>query len=156
VAIRLHLTYVSSTGTRSRIEGPEGGGVSFGEAVREDIRSRLPMRRLCELFVRELKGRRSQWPSNGPTANDGPYAIGRSRQAFRVQQARDIRGRFGRGEIVNDARNKSGRPYAGWVNQGIRSGGGRVSASRFMANYNAVAVTFTRVGDMILEEWFDG
>jgi len=52
VEIRVHVVYTKANGTRTTIEGPEGGGVSLGEVVRGSIVEKLGMRHLGQTFVR--------------------------------------------------------------------------------------------------------
>ena len=137
------IVHVSPTGVTTRVEGQFGGSVALGAFVRDDITHDAPGPLLvARTFATLLAGPRSLWPAAGQTRNRGPYASGVSARAFTARQSRDARGRFGHVVLTNDARNRRGQAYAGWVDQGIRSGGGTVSPGRYRANHRAVARTW--------------
>lgn len=135
------IIYIGPTGTQ--VIGDRGTAVSLGRIVLADVRGVAPKpSEVARELVRELQGRRSFWPSTGTTRNRGPYATGLSVGSFRAVQGRSVTGQFGRYAVINDARNRRGDAYAGYVNEGIRSGGLPVSPARYAANYNAVARTW--------------
>ena len=91
-------------------------------------------------FVEALGSTRSLWPARqGQTRNVGPWARGVSFMRFRSGQTRQGRGRFGEVEVSNDARNRKGAPYAGYVDTGVRAG-----PARRQANVKAARRTYER------------
>lgn len=143
------VTYIGPTGTH--IVGDRGGAVALGRIVRDDIVDAAPTpKAVSEAFVRELRGRRSFWPAAGHTRNRGPFATGLSAISFRTRQGRTASGRFTNWEIFNDAKNERGDAYAGYVNEGLRVGGQRVSPARYAANYRAVERTWNALVASIL------
>ena len=142
------ISYASPRGptqalTTDAAESPIGGSAVFGSLIRGALTSHAAKpSEVANAFVAALMGRNSQWPSAGQTANLGPYAEGVSVRLFRAVRGRGSSGRFEPYTVVNDARNKRGIPYAGFVDQGIRSGGGTVSPVRYAANHTAVARTW--------------
>ena len=141
VDFKARLTYFSARGTATEVGA--GGSVGFGPLVRDaldDIVLRPSF--VGDEFVKVLRSRRSQWPATGQTRNRGPFALGVSVVSFRRVQTRDARGRFSSVQIINEARNARGIPYAGFVDEGIRTGGARVSPARYRANYRAVRKTW--------------
>ena len=133
------LTHSSRTGS-TRTVSPD----RLGEFIREDISRNAPrVRDVGESFVTQLQGSKSLWPSRGHTRNFGPYSQGRSVRHFRVGgQSRSAGGQFGRVQLRNNAQNKGGRYYAGYVDQGIGRFGNTVSPSRYRLNYKAVKRTW--------------
>ena len=120
-----------------------GGAASFGQIIRGSAqRNAAQPIEVAAAFLQVLRSRRSQWPATGETANRGPHASGRSVAAFASRQGRSVTGQFQPWNIINDATNDKGFPYAGQVDQGLRSDGSRVSASRFQANFRAVQRTW--------------
>ena len=141
-----------------RTAAPAVGGLTeFGElqrqAVRDDIRGQAPRpSEIAAKFLEVLRSRRSEWPSTGLTANTGPYATDTSVRSFLARQGRTETGAFRPWVILNDARNARGVPYAGFVDQGIRTGGAQVSPSRYRANHRAVRRTWdANIGDILRE-----
>ena len=130
------IAYRNDSGTLASWEGSSLAG--FGAIVRDDIARRAPTPKVVGgEFTRVLQSSRSFWPSTGFTRNRGPWAQGISARSFRLLQGRSARGRFTPWQLVNDALNERGLPYAGFVDRGIRAG-----AVRKAANFRAVGRTY--------------
>ena len=126
-----------------RITGTAGAIVGLGEFIADGIAAAIVRpSHMANAFKTVLQGKSSYYPSAGTTANRGPYATGNSVRQFRVGQARNAQGRFERITLFNDARNKSGKAYPGYVVQGIGWGGRRVSPARYRANFDAIRRTW--------------
>ena len=150
VEFRGRVTSVGPSGTFS-VGNPEGGAAAFGELVRDDVAARIPLPRdVARAFVRGLRMKGSEWPSTGGTSNRGSVATGVSARSFRAVQGRTGSGRFQSWEIINDARNADGRPYAGLVDSGIYNW--RARPSRVRANRRAVERSWRRLGAGILRK----
>ena len=81
------------------------------------------------VFLQILGSSRSQWPAAGTTANRGPWATGTSVAAFCGRQGRTATGQLREWVIFNNATNRRGTPYAGFVVQGIGAGPVRAQAN---------------------------
>ena len=149
-------TRISSVSPRGRTRSPvitpgnpAGASAALGQVIRDDLDAATPRPGVvARAFAKALGQGMSLWPSTGRTMNRGPHATGLSARSFRAVPARSGRGRFQPWEIINDARNAKGRPYAGLVDSGIYNW--RASQSRIQANYRAVQRTWARVSEDIL------
>ena len=158
IGLRYRIQWTGPTGTVSRFESPPAGATEFGELVRDDIAAIAPQpTQVGRELVRVLQGHQSYWPAAGATANFGPWSNDVSRRLFYVQQGRTVTGRYRGVVLLNAARNRSGRPYAGFVDQGI-VGPNRFNPSRYAsperrrANTRAVERTWRRTGAAILDQ----
>lgn len=129
------------------------GSDQLAETIRSDIADRTPGPIVVTReLAAELGRRRSFWPSTGRTRNIGPWATGLSARRFRASQGRDSRGRFGAsGRLANDAKNRSGVPYAGYVVRAVNAGPVRAAA-----NFDAVRRTWTFNAQRILRRLLNG
>ena len=149
VALDGHITYFGQRGTR--VLGP-AGTVGVGTFVVQDFR-RLRVRPtdVGKAFIKVLQSSLSHWPTKGITGNYGPWSLNHSVRYFRVIQARDELGRFGRITLINTALNEKARAYAGYVVQGLTWGGRRVSPARYRANFNCIVRTWLeRAGEIAI------
>lgn len=130
--------------------GPVGGSAVLGRVLRSSISAHAAQpKELAAAFLHVLSGPSSEWPAAGQTGNFGPYATNTSVNHFAARQGRTSTGQFTPWLIVNDALNRQNRPYARWVDEGIGTGGGRISAARYAANFRAVERTWNgRLGQI--------
>lgn len=150
VAFRHRISSVRRSGVITA-GNPEGGAAAFGQVVRDDLSALAPKPRdVARAFAQGLRRKGSEWPSIGNTSNRGPEATGRSARSFRAVQGRDARGRFQSWEVINDARNDKGRPYAGLVDEGIYNWNAR--PSRVRANFRAVERSWNRLWPNIVRK----
>lgn len=154
VAFRTEVTSFTEGGRGRALlidpDNPAGASAGLGRVVREDFDGLIPLPRdVARAFVQALRRRMSEWPSTGSTNNVGPAATGTSARAFRAVQGRSAAGQFLPWQVVNDARNAKGRPYAGLVDEGIYNW--RARPSRIRANRRAVQRTWERVAEAILD-----
>jgi len=146
------ITHIDPKGQVRRVPA-----TSFGQFIREETDDQLvPITTVALQFKKILTGHSSYWPSRGRTANYGPYSKNNSIRLFSVTQSRTQAGRFSRIIMRNDARNKKGVAYAGYVARGIRSGGGTVSPDRYRANYDAVHRTWRDRWPLLTQGLGDG
>ena len=132
----MRVRYFNSKGVATAF--PRGTVAGLGDVVRDDVLELAPgPTEVGKKFVRYLASAQSHWPSRGRTRNSGPWATNTSVRRFRAQQVRTGRGRFSNVALLNDARNRSGRPYAAFVDAGVRAG-----PQRRAANFRAVERTW--------------
>jgi len=142
--------------------GPEGQvkrvpAASLGQFIRDQADDQLvPITKIANALKSVLTGRQGFWPAKGQTANLGPHARGYSVNQFSVPQSRTAQGKFSHIIMRNDALNRSGKPYAGYVAQGIGVGGARVSPERYRANFDCVGRTWRERWPLIEAKISDG
>ena len=130
------MSYFNSRGVETKF--PDESVVGLGALLRDDVRELAPgPAEIGQKFVRYLATGRSHWPSRGRTRNSGPWATNTSVSRFRAVQVRSARGRFSNVTVTNDARNRSGKPYAQYVDAGVNAG-----PRRRAANFRALERTW--------------
>ncbi|WP_420431258.1 hypothetical protein [Candidatus Poriferisocius sp.] len=158
IDLRYRIQWTGPTGTVTNVESPPAGASEFAELVRVDVASIAPQpSRVGRELARVLGRRESHWPSRGATANVGPWSRDESRRRFFTRQGRGGSGRYRGFVLLNSALNASGRPYAGYVDQGIVgpnqfNPSTYASAARRRANTRAVLRTWRDRSEAILEK----
>jgi len=154
---RYRVEWTLPSGVTTDVESPTGGASQFASIVKDAAADVAPTAGdVGRELVKTLEGRRSRWPAAGATANFGPWSQDVSRRMFYVRQGRIRGGRFGAVVILNRAVNRSGRPYAGFVERGI-VGPNRFNPSRFArprrlrANVGAVRRTWLQNSARIVD-----
>lgn len=142
------ITYIDGAGQVARRVA-----AGLGQFIREETDAiDVPITVTGMALKKVLTGRLGFWPSRGTTSNYGPYARDHSLKRFVVSQGRTRKGRFDHITLSNTATNRKGIAYAGFVAQGIASGGRTVSPERYRANYDCVARTWRERWPVIAAE----